>query len=85
MDETSKETPEYYETDSERVLEFARDGRRVSIAQTRAGYAMLTVRDVGEKRERYYGLDMALDHAAELLGVDPSAFPVPEAAADMAM
>lgn len=85
MDETSEETAEYYETDSERVFEFARDGRRVSIAQTRAGYAMLTVRDAGEKRERYYGLDMALDHAAELLRVDPSALPIPEVAANRGM
>ncbi len=79
-------TARYYEGDAERVLEFDRDGRRASIAQNRAGYAMLIVRDgADEERERYYGFDMALDHAAEILGVDPAVLPVPEAAADMGM
>lgn len=85
MTATTEPTAEYRETDTERVLEFAHDGRRASIAQNRAGYAMLTVRDAGEERERYYGLEMALDHAAELLGVAPSALPVPDDAADMGM
>lgn len=86
MDETSETAVEYYETDAERVLEFARDGRRASIAQNRSGYAMLIVRDgAGEERERYYGFEMALDHAAELLGVEPTDLPVPDAAADMGM
>lgn len=78
-------TARYSEGDAERVLEFDRDGRRASIAQNRAGYAMLMVREAGDERERYYGFDMALDHAAELLGVDPHALPVPDAAADMGM
>jgi hypothetical protein len=46
---------------------------------------MLTVREAGEERERYYGFEMALDHAAELLGVEPGELPVPEGAADMGM
>jgi hypothetical protein len=48
---------------------------------------MLKVRPTadGDELERYYGFDMALDHAAELLGVPPSALPVPEPAADMGM
>jgi hypothetical protein len=39
----------------------------------------------GDELERYYGFDMALDHAAELLDVSPSALPVPADAADMGM
>jgi hypothetical protein len=85
MTSTNEPTAEYRETDTERVLEFVLEGRRASIAQNRAGYAMLTVRDAGEERERYYGFEMALDHAAELLGVEPGELPVPEGAADMGM
>lgn len=75
----------YHETDAERVIEFERDGRRVQIAQNRAGYAMLMVRDAGDELERYYGFEMALDHAAELLETDPSELPIPDDAADMGM
>lgn len=39
----------------------------------------------GNVRERYYGFDMALDHVGKLLGVDPHALLVPEAASDMGM
>lgn len=85
MTATNEPTAEYRETDTERVLEFVLEGRRASIAQNRAGYAMLTVREAGEERERYYGFEMALDHAAELLGVEPGELPVPEGAADMGM
>ncbi len=80
-------TARYYETDTERVLEFERDGRTAAVAQNVEGYAMLKVRPTadGDELERYYGFDMALDHAAELLGVDPDDLPVPDAAADMGM
>jgi hypothetical protein len=80
-------TARYYETALERVLEFDRDGHTAAIAQNREGYAMLKVRPSvdGDELERYYGFDMALDHAAELLGVSPNALPVPDAAADMGM
>jgi hypothetical protein len=80
-------TARYYETDTERVLEFDRDGRTAAIAQNREGYAMLKVRPTadGDELERYYGFDMALDHAGELLGVDPRSLPVPDDAADMGM
>jgi hypothetical protein len=37
----------------------------------------------GDELERYYGFDMALDHAAELLGVPVHDLPVPEAAENM--
>ncbi|RQG97300.1 DUF7111 family protein [Natrarchaeobius chitinivorans] len=58
-----------------------------AIAQNREGYAMLKVRPTadGDELERYYGFDMALDHAAELLGVSPHELPVPPAAEDMGM
>ncbi|MGQ4555964.1 DUF7111 family protein [Halobellus sp. GM3] len=80
-------TARYHETETERVLTFEGDGRTAAIAQNTEGYAMLKVRPTedGDELERYYGFEMALDHAAELLGVAPSALPVPDAAADMGM
>jgi hypothetical protein len=77
----------YAETGEERRLTFEREGRVATIAQNAEGYAMLKVRDGpdGDELERYYGFDMALDHAAELLGVSPHDLPVPEGAADMGM
>lgn len=80
-------TARYYETETERVLAFEREGATAAVAQNRDGYAMLKVRPTpdGDELERYYGFDMALDHAAELLGRTPDDLPVPEAAADMGM
>jgi len=77
----------YHEADGERLLEFERDGRTAAVAQNVEGYAMLKVRPGadGDELERYYGFDMALDHAAELLGAAPTDLPIPEAAADMGM
>jgi hypothetical protein len=80
-------TADYRETDQERILSFERDGRRAAVAQNLEGYAMLKVRTApdGDELERYYGFDMALDHAAERLGVGVGDLPVPEAATDMGM
>ena len=80
-------TATYRETAEERLLEFDRDGRTAAIAQNVEGYAMLKVRPTadGDELERYYGFDMALDHAAELLGVGVTDLPIPEAARDMGM
>ncbi|MBX0321601.1 hypothetical protein EGH21_01025 [Halomicroarcula sp. F13] len=80
-------TARYRETEAERLLTFEADGRTAAVAQNVEGYAMLKVRPSadGDELERYYGFDMALDHAAELLGTSPNALPVPEAAADMGM
>ncbi len=80
-------TANYFETDHERVLEFSREGRTAAVAQNLEGYGMLKVRETAESPEieRYYGFDMALDHAAELLGVRPDDLPVPDPAADMGM
>ena len=80
-------TAGYSETETERVLDFEADGRTAAIAQNVEGYAMLKVRPSadGDELERYYGFDMALDHAAELLGVSPHDIPVPDAASDMGM
>ena len=80
-------TARYYETDDERVLEFDRDGTTAAVAQNVEGYAMLKVRPTadGDELERYYGFDMALDHAAELLGVSPHDLPIPDEAEDMGM
>jgi len=77
----------YTETETERLLSFEYDGRTAAIAQNVEGYAMLKVRPSpdGDELERYYGFDMALDHAAELLGVGPTDLPVPDPAEDMGM
>ncbi|WP_122089123.1 DUF7111 family protein [Halalkalicoccus subterraneus] len=83
--DTDEITVDYRETDTERVLEFEREGRVIEIAQNREGYAMLMVREGGDELERYYGFDMALDHAAERLGVRPAALPVPDPASDMGL
>lgn len=85
--EAGEITARYRETDGERLLEFDLDGRTAVIAQNIEGYAMLKVRPTvdGDELERYYGFDMALDHAAEALGVPPGEVDVPEAARDMGM
>lgn len=86
-EEASEIDVEYSETDGERRLSFDREGTTAVVAQNIDGYAMVSVRSTadGAELERYYGFDMALDHAAELLGVEPTELPVPEAAADMGM
>jgi hypothetical protein len=80
-------TARYVEEDGERRLDFEREGRRATVAQNIDGYAMLKLRPgpQGDELERYYGFDMALDHAAELLGVAVDDLPVPEPAEDMGM
>ncbi|WIV66858.1 DUF7111 family protein [Natrialbaceae archaeon AArc-T1-2] len=85
--ETGDVTARYTETETERLLAFERDGRTAAIAQNVDGYAMLKVRPTadGDELERYYGFEMALDHAAELLEVSPASLPVPDAAEDMGM
>ncbi|MFC7135126.1 MULTISPECIES: DUF7111 family protein [Salinibaculum] len=80
-------TATYTETETERLLAFEADGRTAAIAQNVEGYAMLKVRPSpdGDELERYYGFDMALDHAAELLGVSKHDLPIPAAAEDLGM
>ena len=80
-------TAQYRETETERLLTFAADGREATVAQNVEGYAMLKVREGvdGDELERYYEFDMALDHAAELLGVSPHDLPVPDPADSMGM
>lgn len=82
-------TAQYYETETERILTFEREGAgsTAAIAQNIDGYAMLTVSHTpdGDELERYYGFDMALDHVAELLGVSIHELPIPENATDMGM
>jgi hypothetical protein len=82
---TDEITATYSEADGERLLVFSRDGQEATVAQNIEGYAMLKVRAGGDERERYYGFDMALDHAAELLSVSPHDLLVPDAADDMGM
>jgi hypothetical protein len=83
-EETEVET-EYRETDEKRVLELRRGGERITVSVTKKGYGMLIVADETGELERYYGFDMALDHAAEALGVSPDKVQPPEEASDMGM
>ena len=85
--EAADVTARYRETDEERLLTFDREGRTAAVAQNIEGYAMLKVRPTpeGDELERYYGFDIALDHAAELLGVGVNDLPVPDDARDMGM
>jgi hypothetical protein len=80
-------TATYRETDTERLLAFEGDSGTAAIAQNVEGYAMLKVRTGpdGDELERYYGFDMALDHAAELLGRPPHVVPHPAPPADPGM
>lgn len=77
----------YRESASERLLTFERGERRAVLSQPRQGYGMVIVRRSadGPELERYYGLEQALDHAAEVLGVRPRDLSVPDAGADMGM
>ena len=79
-------TATYRETDTERQLLVRTGGTEATVAQNTDGYAMLAVRDGdGNERERYYGFDMALDHVAELVGIEVHDIPVPEPADGMGM
>ncbi|MDZ7730863.1 MAG: hypothetical protein U5K37_08125 [Natrialbaceae archaeon] len=75
----------YRETAAERQLELERGDRHVVLAQNAEGYAMVAVRVDDTDLESYYGFDMALDHAAEVLGVSPHTIPIPEPARSMGM
>jgi len=85
MDDSTDVTSEYSETEDERVVELRRGGDFVTVSVTKNGYGMLIVADETGELERYYGFDMALDHAAERLGVAPGDIEVPEDARDMGM
>lgn len=78
---------EYQETETERIVSFRAGDRTAAIAQNKEGYAMLKVRarPDGDELERYYGFEMALDHAAELLGLAAHDLPIPDAADDLGM
>jgi hypothetical protein len=82
MEETETQ---YHETEDERVLELRRGDRRLTVSVTKNGYGMLIVADETGELERYYGLDMALDHAAEVLGVPPNELELPDEAREMGM
>lgn len=75
----------YHETEDERVLDLSHNGRNVTVSVTKNGYGMLIVADETGELERYYGLDMALDHAAEVLGVVPTEIELPDEAREMGM
>ncbi len=73
-------TAQYESTPDEHRVIISHGGTRVTIAQNATGYAICSVRAAGNELERYYALDMALDHAAEYLGVDPQSIELPEEA-----
>lgn len=76
---------EYLETEDARVLIFHHEAQGISLMVPRNGYGMIHVRQHpdGAEIERYYGLEPALDHAAELLDIPPNAIRIPDQAADM--
>ena len=76
---------EYHETEDERVLELRHENKRVTVSVTKKGYGMLIVADETGELERYYGLDMALDHAVEVIGVSTQEIDLPEEAREMGM
>lgn len=76
---------DYHETDDERILELSRENKKVSVSVTKTGYGMLIVADETGELERYYGLDMALDHAAEVLSASPTEIDLPDEAREMGM
>ena len=78
---------EYEVTDGRRVLRLSRGDRSAVLVQDVTGYSMISVARAtnGPELERYYGFDMAIDHAAELLEVTPSVIPIPEEARSMGM
>ncbi len=74
----------YEERGEERVIRYRHGDRTVELATPRRGYGMVVVRTSAEvELERYYGLDMAIDHAADVLRVARDDLPVPPEAADM--
>lgn len=75
----------YRETEDERVLKLRHGDRHATVSVTKNGYGMLIVADETGELERYYGLDMALDHAAEVLGVSPTDIELPDEAREMGM
>lgn len=80
-------TIEYQETTDERRLVITHGQESVVIAQPTSGYGMLSVRvgREGDELERYYGFEMALDHAAEHLGIPLAKIDVPAEASDLGM
>jgi len=76
---------DYHETEDERVLELRREDKKVTVSVTKKGYGMLIMADETGELERYYGLDMALDHAAEVLGAHPTDIDLPDEAREMGM
>lgn len=77
--------PRYTESDGRRRVVWSEADRSVELSAPLQGYGMLVVAVDGEEVERYYGLDMAVDHVAELLKVPPRDVELPEEARDMGM
>lgn len=77
--------PRYTEADGRRRVVWTDGDRAVELSAPLKGYGMLVVAVDGEERERYYGLEMAVDHVAELLELPPHDVELPEEAEDMGM
>lgn len=80
-------TTTYREEHEERRLRIAVNDRAVTLSQATSGYGMVVIRheNDGTEIERYYALEMALDHAAEVLDISPTSITVPPEAADMGL
>lgn len=77
--------PRYAESEGRRRVVWSDGSGEVELSAPLKGYGMLVVAVDGEEVERYYGLDMALDHVADILDVPPRELDLPEEARDMGM
>lgn len=75
----------YCEQAGHRQLRIASDAGAIDLLQPTTGYGMIVVSTVpdGTELERYYGLDMAIDHAADYLDIPVRAIAIPDAAKSM--
>ncbi len=73
----------YSENKSERILTLREDDTEVKLVTEKSGYGMVKLLSDTEEVERYYGFEMALDHAAEIFGVSKSEISVPSESRDM--
>ena len=77
----------YTETPREKILQISGDELELSLIQDRRGYGMITIIDehANQEIERYYALDMALDHVAELFAIRPDQIPLPDEAQSLGL
>lgn len=77
----------YRMTDEYRILQYRYEDQIIVLTTPISGYSMVVVRrgPDGPAIEQYYSLTMAVEHAADLLGVQPADLDIPIDAADMGL